>query len=161
MVDHFSHAFGVPNQRIMAEYDARTDAVVTRLVATLPPNAAPLHLGQLDEALAERELSWSNVLSGVEDAKQDQPTPSLRHARGITPDDGDGDDEHPGPGSRGHERAFRPAQMHEQEGSWGACAACQNGYMGAAHATCCAVREATRGRDCTAEMEVPGLIPVH
>ena len=65
--------------------------------------------------------------------------------------------------------------MHEQEGSWGACAACQNGSLdtGAAHATCCAVGEATRGHnavttlvhaaaqscDCTAEMEVPGLIP--
>ena len=99
MVDHFSHVFGVPNQLVMTEYDARTDAALTRLVATLPPNAAQLHLGQLDEALAERELSWRNVLSGVEDAMQDQPTPYLRHARGITPDDGDGDDEHPWPGS--------------------------------------------------------------
>ena len=37
------------------------------------------------------------------------------------------------------------------------CAACQNGSLdtGAAHATCCAVGDATRG----AEMEVPGLIP--
>ena len=55
------------------------------------------------------------------------------------------------------------------------CAACQNGSLdtGAAHATCCAVGEATRGHnavttlvhaaaqscDCTAEMEVPGLTP--
>ena len=55
------------------------------------------------------------------------------------------------------------------------CAACQNGSLdtGAAHATCCALGEATRGHnavtalvhaaaqfcDCTAEMEVPGLIP--
>ena len=69
-------------------------STVVDLVATLPPNAAQLLLGQLDEALAERELSWRNVLSGVEEAMQDQPTPSLRHARGITQDDGDGDDEH-------------------------------------------------------------------
>ena len=41
----------------MTEYDARTDAALTRLVATLPPNAAQLLLGQLDEALVERELS--------------------------------------------------------------------------------------------------------
>ena len=95
MVDHFSHAFDVPNQLIMAEYGARTDAALTRLVATLPPNAAQLLLRQLDEALAERELSCRNVLSGVEEAMQDQPTPSLRHARGITPDEGDEDDEHP------------------------------------------------------------------
>ena len=94
-VDHFSLAFGVANQLIMAEYDARTDAALTRLVATLPPNAAQLSLGQLDEALAESELLWRNVLSGIEEAMQDQRTPSLRHARGITPDDGDGDDEHP------------------------------------------------------------------
>ena len=55
------------------------------------------------------------------------------------------------------------------------CAACQNGPLdtGAAHATCCAVGEATRGhdavttlvhaaaqaRDSTTEMEVLGLIP--
>ena len=55
------------------------------------------------------------------------------------------------------------------------CAACQNGSLdtGAAHATCCAVGEATRGHnevttlvhaaaqscDCTAGMEVLGLIP--
>ena len=54
------------------------------------------------------------------------------------------------------------------------CAACQNGslHTGAAHVTCCAVGEAMRGYDavttlvhaaaqscdCTAEMEVPGVI---
>ena len=65
VVDHFSHAFGVPNQLIMTEYDARTDGALTRFVATLPPNAAQLLLGQLDEALAERELSWRNVLSST------------------------------------------------------------------------------------------------
>ena len=98
-VDHFSHALGVPNQLIIAEYDSRTDAALTRLVSTLPPNPAQLLLGQLDEALAERKLSWRNVLSGIEEAMQDQPTPSPRHARGITPDDGDGDDELPWPGN--------------------------------------------------------------
>ena len=55
------------------------------------------------------------------------------------------------------------------------CAACQSGSLdtGAAHATCCSLGEATRGHnavtalvhdaaqscDCTAETEVPGLIP--
>ena len=89
MIDHISQ-----NQPIMAECDSRTDAALTRLVSTLPPNAAQLLFGQLDEALIERELSWRNVLSGVEEAMQDQPTPSLRHACGVTPDDGDGVDEH-------------------------------------------------------------------
>ena len=89
------HAFGVPNQSIMAECDARTDTTLARLVSTLPANAAQLPVGQLDEALVERELLWRDVLSGTEEAMQDLPTPSLRHARGITPDDGDGDDEHP------------------------------------------------------------------
>ena len=37
----------------------------------------------------------SNVLSGTEDAMLDFPPPSLRDARGITLDDGDGDEEHP------------------------------------------------------------------
>ena len=131
MVDHFSHAFGVPNQLIMTEYDVRTGAALTRLVAALPPNAAHLLLGQPDEALAERELSWRNVLSGVEEAMQDQPTPSLRHARGITPDDGDGDDEHSLARKRLKIQALITAcvdtsvqsgllQIHEQEGSWGA-----------------------------------------
>ena len=35
--------------------------------------------------------SWPKT----DDAMQDLPTPSLRHARGITPDDGNGDGEHP------------------------------------------------------------------
>ena len=39
MIDHFSLAFGTPNQPIMAEDDARTDAALTRFVATLLPNA--------------------------------------------------------------------------------------------------------------------------
>ena len=94
MIDHFSLAFDFPSQPIVAEYDARTEEALARLVSTLPTNAAQLLLGQLDEALAERELSWRNVLSGIEDAMQDWPTPSLRHARGITPDHGGGDDEH-------------------------------------------------------------------
>ena len=55
----------------------------------------PILVAQLDEALAECELLWRSVLSGIEDAMQDQPTPSLRHARGITCDGGDGDEEHP------------------------------------------------------------------
>ena len=52
-------------------------------------------LAKLDEAYAESHLSWQNVLSGSEPAMRDQPPSALRHARGITPDDGDGDDEHP------------------------------------------------------------------
>ena len=75
----------------MAEYDARTDEALARLVSTLLTNAAQLLVGQL---------------AGTEDAMQDLPSPSLRHARGIIPDDGDGDDEHaqtledPGPHHR-------------------------------------------------------------
>ena len=61
----------------MTEYGARTDAAHTRLVATLPSNAAQLLLGQLDEALAEREFSWRNVFSAVDEAMQDQPTLTL------------------------------------------------------------------------------------
>ena len=79
MVDHFSHAFGTPSRPIMAEYDTHTDEALTRLVSTLPTNAAQLLVAQLGEALAERQLLWRNVLSSTEDATQDQPTPSLRH----------------------------------------------------------------------------------
>ena len=85
MVDHFSAAFGTPSKLIKAEYDTRTDEAPTRLVSTLPSAAVQM---------LERELLWRNVLSGTDDAMRDQPTPSLRHARGITLDDGDGDDEH-------------------------------------------------------------------
>ena len=60
MVDHFSLAFGTPSQPIMAEYDAHTDAALARRVSTLSTNATHLLLGQLDEALAERELLWHN-----------------------------------------------------------------------------------------------------
>ena len=120
MVDHFSLASGVPNQSIMAEYDARTDAVLARLVATLPPIAAQLLLGQPDEALAERELSWRNVLSGVEEATQDLPHPlpparsrhhpgRWRWGRRAPPGPEALDDTGPRHRLRGHERAFRPA----------------------------------------------------
>ena len=73
MVDHFSLAFGVPSQSTTAEYDTRTDAALTRLVSTLPPPAAQDLSGQLDEALAECELLWRNVLSGTEDTMQTCP----------------------------------------------------------------------------------------
>ena len=191
----------------------------------------------LNEAYAESHLSWQNVLSGSEPAMRDQPPPAPRHARGITPDDGDGDDEHPHTRRRSKIQGVITAyidsgvregllQMHESEGSWAArmrlgelgdssmdhtwlwrpnprhgstleaveyvdsvrfrlgcaspaepitCAACNSGILdtGAAHASCCALGEATRGHnavsslihaaaqqcDHTSEMEVPGLIP--
>ena len=84
MVDHFSAPFGTPSQLIVAEYDTRTDEALTRFVSTLPSAAAQILVAQLDGALAERELLWRNVLFGTEDAMQDQPTSSLRHAHGIT-----------------------------------------------------------------------------
>ena len=163
--------------------------------------------------------------------------PAPRHARGITLDDGDGDDEHPHTRRRTKIQGVITAyidsgvregllQMHESEGSWAArmrlaelgdssvdhtwlwrlnprhgstleadeyvdsvrfrlgcagpaepitCAACNSGILdtGAAHASCCALGEATRGHnavsslihaaaqqcDHTSEMEVSGLIP--
>ena len=67
---------------------------------------------------------------------QDQPTPSLRHARGITLDDGEGDDEHPLARKRLKIQALVTAcadtsvhsgmlHMHEQEGPWEARARLQ------------------------------------
>ena len=61
---------------------------------------------------------------------QDQPTPSLRHARGITADGGDGNDEHSLARKRLKIQALITTcvdtsvhlgllQMQEQEGSWG------------------------------------------
>ena len=237
MVDHLCAAIGASRHTIMAEYDARTDEALSRLASTLPTAAALDLLAKLDEAYAECHLSWQNVLSGSEPAMQDQPPPAPRHARGITPDDGDGDDEHPNTRKRTKIQGVITAcidsgvregllQMHESEGSWAArmrlaelgdpsvdhtwlwrlnprhgstleadeyidsvrfrlgcagpaepvtCAACNSGILdtGAAHASCCALGEATRGHnavssllhaaaqqcDHTSEMEVPGLIP--
>ena len=237
MVDHFCAATGASRQTIMAEYDARTDEALSRLASTLPTATALDLLAKLDEAYAESHLSWQNVLSGSEPAMRDQPSPAPRHARGITPDDGDGDDEHPHTRKRTKIQGVITAyidsgvregllQMHESEGSWAArtrlaelgdstvdhtwlwrlnprhgstldadeyvdsvrfrlgcagpaepitCAACISGILdtGAAHASCCALSEATRGHnavsslihaaaqqcDHTSEMEVPGLIP--
>ena len=62
---------------------------------------------------------------------RDQPPPAPRHARGITPDDGDGDDEHPHTRKRTKIQGVITAyidsgvregllQMHESEGSWAA-----------------------------------------
>ena len=95
MVDHLCAAIGASRHTIMAEYDARTDEALSRLASTLPTATALDLLAKLDEAYAESHLSWQNVLSGSEPAMRDQPPPAPRHARGITPDDGDGDDEHP------------------------------------------------------------------
>ena len=237
VLDHLCAAIGASRQIIMAEYDARTDEALSRLASTLPTATALDLLAKLDEAYAECHLSWQNVLSGSEPAMQDQPPPAPRHARGITPDDGDGDDEHPHSRRRIKIQGVITAcidsgvregllQMHENEGSWAArmrlaelgdssvdhtwlwrlnprhgatleadeyidsvrfrlgcagpvepitCAACDSGILdtGAAHASCCALGEATRGHnavssllhaaaqqcDHTAEMEVPGLIP--
>ena len=227
----------VSRQKVMAEYDARTDEALSRLASTLPTATALDLLAKLDEAYAESHLSWQNVLSGSEPAMRDQPSPAPRHARGITPDDGDGDDEHPHTRKRTKIQGVTTAyidsgvregllQMHESEGSWAArmrlaqlgdssvdhtwlwrlnprhgltleadeyvdsvrfrlecagpaepttCAACNSGILdsGAAHASCCALSEATRGHnavsslihaaaqqcDHTSELEVPGLIP--
>ena len=208
MVDHFCAATGASRQTIMAEYDARTDEALSRLASTLPSATALDLLSKLDEAYAESHLSWQNVLSGSEPAMRDQPYPAPRHARGITPDDGDGDDEHPHTRKRTKIQGVITAyidsgvresllQMHECEGSWAArtrlaelgdsnvdhtwlwrlnprhgptldadeyvdsvrfrlgcagpaepitCAACNSGVLdtGAAHASCCALGEATR-----------------
>ena len=62
---------------------------------------------------------------------QDLPPPAPRHARGITPDDGDGDEEHPHSRKRTKIQGVITAcidsgiregllQMHESEGSWAA-----------------------------------------
>ena len=237
MVDHFCAATGASREAIMAEYDARTDEATSRLASTHPTASALELLAKLDEALAESHLLWQNVLSGSEPAMRDLPPSAPRHARGITPDDGDGDEEHPHTRKRTKIQGIITAhidsgvregllQMHEGEGSWAArtrlaelgdpnvdhtwlwrlnsrhsptldadeyvhsvrfrlgcagpaepvsCAACNSGTLdtGAAHASCCALGEATRGHnavsslihaaalqcDHTSEMEVPGLIP--
>ena len=95
MVDHLCAAIEASRQTIMAEYDARTDEALSRLASTLPSATALELLAKLDEACAESHLSWQNVLSGSEPGMRDQPSSAPRHARGITPDDGDGDEEHP------------------------------------------------------------------
>ena len=131
MVDHLCAAIGASRQTIMAEYDARTDEALSRLASTLPTATALELLAKLDEAHTESHLSWQNVLSGSEPAMRDQPSPAPRHARGITPDDGDGDEEHPHTHKRTKIQGVITAyidsgvregllQMHEGEGSWAA-----------------------------------------
>ena len=95
MMDHLCAASGASRQMMMAEYDARTDEALSRLASTLTTATALDLRAKLDEAYAASHLSWQNVLSGSESAMRDQPSPAPRHARVITPDDGDGDDEHP------------------------------------------------------------------
>ena len=73
MVDHLSAAFDTPSQVIMPSAARPPMKLSQRLVSTLPSAAAQILVTQLDEALAERELLWRNVLSGAEDAMQDQP----------------------------------------------------------------------------------------
>ena len=83
------------------------------LVSTLPTNAAQLPLGQLNEALAERELLWRNVLSGTEDAMQDLPDPPSGTLEASLPTVTGTTSTPEGPGLhhhlRGHVRASGPA----------------------------------------------------
>ena len=130
--DHFCAAFGVSSQAILAEYDTRTDEALSRLVSALPTTTAHELLSKFDEALAQPELLWHNVLTGTEDAMRDLPSPSLRHTQGITPDDGDDNDEHPLARTRVKIQGVITAcvdsgvregllqKMHEGEGSWAA-----------------------------------------
>ena len=131
MVDHLCAAIGASRQTIMAEYDTRTDEALSRLASTLPTANALELLTKLDEAYAESQLLWQDVPSGSEPAMRDQPRPAPRHARGTTPDDGDGDDEHPHTRKRTKVQGIITAcidsgvregllQMHEGEGSWAA-----------------------------------------
>ena len=62
--------------------------------STLPSAAAQILVAQLDEALAEREILWRDVLSGTEDAMQEQPTPPCGTPAAAPPDDSDRDEEH-------------------------------------------------------------------
>ena len=112
---------------IMVEYDARTDEALSRLASTLPTATALELLAKLDEAYAESHLSWKNVLSGSEPVMRDQSSLAPRHARGITPDDGDGDEEHPRKRTKIQgvittyiDSGVREGllQMHAGEGSW-------------------------------------------
>ena len=116
---------------IMAEYDARTDEALSRLASTLPTATALELFAKLDEAYAESHLSWQNVLSGSEPVMRDQSSLAPRHARGITPDDSDGDEEHPRTRKRTKIQGVITAyidsgvregllQMHEGEGTWAA-----------------------------------------
>ena len=87
LLDHFSAAFRTPSRSILAEYDTRTVEALSRLVSTLLAAVAQNLVAQ-----------WPNVLSGTEDAMRDQSTPSKRHARSMTSDNGD--DEHPSNASK-------------------------------------------------------------
>ena len=85
VVDHVRAAFGGTSRLTLAEYDTRTGEALSRLVIALPAAAVQELLAQLDEALSEHELLWQNVLTGSVDAIGDRPSPSFRHAWGITP----------------------------------------------------------------------------
>ena len=90
---YFSAATRASLYTIMTAYDKRPDEALASLVSTLPSEETVEPAAQLDEAHAERQLLWHSVIEGTEYPPQDLPVSSLRHGRGITPDDGDGDDE--------------------------------------------------------------------
>ena len=202
----------------------------------LPHSPPPLPLTSLPSLTrpTRRAISHGKTCSRAPSQPCGTSPPLPRHARGITPDDGDGDDEHPHTRKRTKIQGVITAyidlgvregllQMHEGEGSWAArtrlaelsdpnvdhtwlwrlnprhgmltstltrsafawaVLAPRNPSLappatlafwtpGAAHASCCALGEATHGHnaisslihaaaqqcDHTAEMEVPGLIP--
>ena len=101
-----------------------------RLASTLPTATALDLLAKLDEAYAECHPLLAECAFGFRASPCKISLPlAPRHARGITPDDGDGDDEHPHSRRRIKIQGVITAcidsgvregllQMHESEGSW-------------------------------------------
>ena len=132
MVDHLCAAIGASRQTIMAEYDARTGRSLIPsclhtpyrllLSSSLPSLTRPMRKAISCGKTCSRALSQPCGTS---------PSSAPRHARGITPDDGDGDEEHPHTRKRTKIQGIITAyidsgvregllQMHEGEGSWAA-----------------------------------------
>ena len=129
MVDHFSLAFGTPSQAIMAEYDARTDDALARLVAT---NAVQLLVSMRTKPWPNGSSSGAASFLGPKRLKtQGLITAFVGCSQLLEP-------EEYADSVRLRLGCAAPCEPVP-------CAACQPGSLdtGAAHATCCALGEAT------------------
>ena len=77
----------------MLAYDRRTEDALVTVVDELPPDSSVELLDKLKDCAAEAALRWQDILDGT-DERQPSGNPARRNI-GITPSDGDGDQEHP------------------------------------------------------------------
>jgi len=98
MVQHYTDATGEDHGRIMRAFDARTEDAMITMVGMLPPEVGQEIVEKLADAADEAALCWQAIVDGEEEPIDigGRAVDGRGHPRAaITPQDGEGDPEHP------------------------------------------------------------------